>query len=115
MRLILEEEGLKNYWTIFRLKIHLHSLVRERDQGLLHLGTKVFQLHQSQCFERDDLKENFQEIASIEDEIDQVHEILYQELGGSPRKPCPSCGKYVDSQARFCPSCGSSLEGSKPE
>jgi len=106
---------LKNYWNIFRLRFHLHSLERERDRSLLTLGMKVFQLINNREFEREDLKENYQEIISFEDEIDQTREAIYQEQGGAPHKRCKSCGKYVDGEARYCPSCGSLQERSKQE
>jgi rubrerythrin len=113
--MMLEGEALKNYWNIFRLKIHLRSLAGEKDQGFLSLGKKVFQLLHNKELEREDLKEDVQEILSIEDEIDQVREALYREMGQPPRKQCQSCGKYIDAQARYCPRCGNIQERSKSE
>ena len=52
----------------------------------------MFQLLHNKELEREDLKEDVQEILSIEDEIDQVREALYREMGQPPRKQCQSCG-----------------------
>ncbi len=113
--MVLEGEVLKNYWNIFRLKIQLRSLIGEKDQGYLSLGKKVFQLLRDKEWEREDLKEDVQEILSIEDEIEHVREELFREMGQPPRKQCQSCGKYIDSQARYCPYCGNVQERSKSE
>ena len=113
--MVLEGEVLKNYWSIFRLKIHLRSLIGEKDQGFLSLGKKVFQLLRDKELEREDLKEDVQEILSIEDEIDQAREALYREMGQPPRKQCRICGKYIDTYARYCSHCGSTQERSKSE
>ncbi|QPM68324.1 hypothetical protein RT761_01542 [Atribacter laminatus] len=113
--MVLEGEVLKNYWNIFRLKMHLRSLIGEKDQGFLSLGKKAFQLIHDKELEREDLKENVQEILSIEDEIDQVREALHREMGQPPRKQCQSCGKYIDTYARYCPHCGNIQERSKSE
>ena len=67
--MMLEGEALKNYWNIFRLKIHLRSLAGEKDQGFLSLGKKVFQLLHNKELEREDLKEDVQEILSIEEDV----------------------------------------------
>jgi len=106
---------LKNYWNIFLLKIKLRSLIGEKDQGFLNLGKKVFQLIRDKELERDDLKENAQEILSIEDEIDHVSEILHREMGEPARKPCQSCGKYIDIHAKYCSFCGNIQERSNTE
>lgn len=115
MKMILEGEVLKNYLNIFRLKIQLRSLIGEKDQGFQNLGKKVFQLFRDKELEREDLKEDVQEILSIEDEIEHVREELFREMGQPPRKQCQSCGKYIDSHARYCSYCGNIQERSKPE
>ncbi|MDK2896969.1 MAG: hypothetical protein PWP04_1089 [Candidatus Atribacteria bacterium] len=90
-----------------KLKLQLANLEREKEKKLLELGREAFALFQKGEAINDGLRGIYQEILSLEEEIEDLLEKARQAQGARPRVTCSSCGAYIERDAQYCPYCGS--------
>lgn len=96
------------FLRLWMLRLRLAPLKREWLNALLELGEAVYTFFRQgqQEIRKEELRERYQELLSLEEEIEDLKEEIALLQGRKPRKRCPSCGKYIEEDARYCSYCG---------
>lgn len=96
------------FLRLWMLRFRLAPLKREWLGALLELGETVYTLFRQgeQEIRRERLQEKYQQLLSLEEEIEDLKEEMALLRGCKPRKRCPSCGKYIEEDANYCSYCG---------
>ncbi|MDI3543035.1 MAG: hypothetical protein PWP57_638 [Candidatus Atribacteria bacterium] len=98
---------LLSFFSSWRLRWQITSLEKEKEESLLRLGKKVYELFiERKDWGREEVRENCQEVLSIEEEIEDLEENIRCLEGNKPRQVCPSCGEYIEGGSLYCPRCG---------
>ena len=98
---------MSNFFRSWRLRWHIVSLEKKKEESLLRLGKRVYELFiERKDWGREEVRENCQEVLSIEEEIEDLEEKMRRLEGNKPRRICPSCGEYIEEGSLYCSRCG---------
>jgi len=96
-----------NFFRSWRLRWQVVSLEKEKEESLRRLGKKAYELFiERKDWGKEELRENCQEVLSIEEEIEDLEEKMRRLEGNKPRRVCPSCGEYIEEGSLYCSHCG---------
>ena len=96
-----------NFFRSWRLRWQVVSLEKEKEESLRRLGKKAYELFIERTdWGKEELRENCQEVLSIEEEIEDLEEKMRRLEGNKPRRICPSCGEYIEEGSLYCSRCG---------
>lgn len=85
-----------------RIKKEISTLTSDIEASFSNIGKQLY----AEDRENEKFKEVFDDIASKENEIENLQQQL-NELDGTA--PCPSCGEPVQNGAAFCAKCGAAI------
>ena len=96
------------FFRLWMLRLKMIALKREWVEALLELGGTVYDLFRQgrEEIKREEFREKYQNIVSLEEEIEDLREEIALLQGQKPRKRCPSCGKYIVEDSNYCSYCG---------
>lgn len=95
------------------LKKTIKEKVNEKAQMYSFIGMEVSDLYKSEKVEIPELKECFEKLFALEDEISQLETELEQSEKQTKGSIVCSCGEVVSIKNKFCPQCGKPVDTGK--